>query len=387
MTERFLHGPEILEVDTGTRTIRTARSSVIGLVGTAPAADSDKFPLNTPVLISGKRTDAVGLGATGTLPAAIDGIFDQVGAMVVLIRVDVGADNAATLANIVGGVDDTTGQYLGVHALLGAQSKVHVTPRILIAPGFTNSEAVLTEMVPIADSLRAIIVAEGPNTNDAAAITYRGLFGSARVYLVDPWVKVFDTQTASEVLQPSSARVAGVIAKSDAERGFWWSPSNREIQGITGLARPIDYSHGDANCRANHLNENEVTTIIQSNGYRLWGNRSCSSDQKYVFLSVRRTMDMIHESIMQNHQWAVDRVINGTYFEDVSEGVNAYIRSLKQQGAISGGRCWVDPDLNDEDSIEAGKSYFNLSIGPPYPAEHIIFQSAIDNSYQQEIII
>ncbi|SMG62548.1 [weak similarity to] major tail sheath protein, partial [methanotrophic bacterial endosymbiont of Bathymodiolus sp.] len=41
---------------------------------------------------------------------------------------------------------------------------------------------------------------------------------------------------------PASTRIAGLIAKSDNERGFWWSPSNREINGITGTARSIDFS-------------------------------------------------------------------------------------------------------------------------------------------------
>jgi hypothetical protein len=40
-----------------------------------------------PESISGKRSEAAGLGRDGTLPAAIDDIFDQTGAMIVLIRV------------------------------------------------------------------------------------------------------------------------------------------------------------------------------------------------------------------------------------------------------------------------------------------------------------
>ena len=138
MPEQFLHGVEVVEIDNGPRPIRTVRSSVIGLVGTAPAADAAAFPLNTPVLVAGSRLDAAKLGSTGTLPAAIDGIFDQAGAMVVVIRVAEGATDADTQTNILGGVDPVTGQYLGVQALLAAQSVAKVTPRILIAPGFTH---------------------------------------------------------------------------------------------------------------------------------------------------------------------------------------------------------------------------------------------------------
>jgi phage tail sheath protein FI len=48
MAEQFLHGVEVIEVSSGPRTIRTAKSAVIGVVGTAPDADISLFPLNTP---------------------------------------------------------------------------------------------------------------------------------------------------------------------------------------------------------------------------------------------------------------------------------------------------------------------------------------------------
>ena len=92
----FLHGVEVIEIDAGPRPISTVRSSVIGLVGTAPDADATQFPLDTPVLIAGSRKEAAGLGATGTLPGVINDIFDQAGALVVVIRVAEGADDAAT---------------------------------------------------------------------------------------------------------------------------------------------------------------------------------------------------------------------------------------------------------------------------------------------------
>jgi hypothetical protein len=382
----FLHGVEIVEIDDGARPIQTVRSSVIGLVGTAPAADPLKFPLNTPVLIAGSRSEAAALGAKGTIPAAIDAIFDQAGAMVVVIRVEENTTTpATTISNVIGGVDVATGKNLGLQALLSAESIVKVAPRILIAPGFTQNNAVVAEMLGIADRMRAVIIADGPNTNDSAAITYRELFGNKRLYVVDPWVKVWDTVTSTEVIQPASARVAGMIAKSDNERGFWWSPSNREMYGITGTARAIDFTLGDANARANLLNENEVATIIQKDGFRLWGNRTCSPDPKWAFLSVVRTADLINDSLLRAHMWAVDRNITRTYVQDVTEGVNAYLSHLTAIGAILGGKCWADKDLNTPTEIASGKVYFDFDFTPPFPAEHITFRSRMVNDYIEEV--
>lgn len=368
----------------------TGAAAVTAMVKAKPLSGglNEAFPLNTPVLIAGNRVEAAGLDTIGdkqgTLPDAIDGIFDQVGAMIVVIRVAEGADNAATLSNFIGGVD-VGGNRTGVQAFFDAQSVVKVVPRILIATGFSHEQALVSEMLAIADSLRAVIIADGGNTTDADAITYRENFGSKRVYIVDPNVKVWDTVSNSAVNQPCSARVAGIIAKSDNERGFWWSPSNREMYGIIGTSRKIDFSLGDVNSRANYLNENEVTTIIQKDGYRLWGNRTCSADPKWAFLSVVRVADMIHESLLQAHLWAVDRNITKTYLEDVREGVNDYLRHLTVVGAILGGKCWIDPDLNTPDQISQGIVYFDFDFTPPYPAEHIVFRSHLVNDYIKDL--
>ena len=339
------------------------------------------FSLNTPVLCT-RRTEAATLGEGGTLPAALEGIWDQAGAWVVVVRVDEAQTPEATLGYVLGNGTNRT----GVHAFLNAESVCHVVPRILIAPGFTHQQAAVAEMVGIAERLRAVIVADGPNTTDAAAITYRGNFGSDRVYLVDPQVTIWDTAANGEAAAPASARVAGIIAKSDNERGFWWSPSNREMNGIVGTARAVDFELGDALSRANYLNENEVATIIRKDGYRLWGNRSCSADPKWAFLCVRRTADMIHESLLRAHLWAVDRGITKTYFEDVKEGVDNDLSHLVKVGAILGGKCWVDAELNTPDQIEQGKAYWDFDFTPVYPAEHITFRSHLVNDYLVEIL-
>ncbi|MCL6230196.1 phage tail sheath subtilisin-like domain-containing protein [Bartonella bilalgolemii] len=410
MATGFLHGVEVVEVDDGTRPLRAVQSAVIGIVGTAPDADEQVFPLNTPVLIAGSLSQAAKLDKTGkqrgTLPNALDLIFKQVGAIVVVIRVKEGDSENATLTNILGGVNEN-GAYEGVHAFIGAQSIVGQTPRILIAPGFTHqrqssvsieenrtgaiakaeisttSNPVAAELIGIAERLRAIVVIDAPNTTDEAALSTAKDFDSKRAILIDPFVKV--NRNGKIVKQPASAAIAGVIAKTDFTHGFWHSPSNKVINGIVGISRPIDFSIGDRSSRANLLNEQNITTIIRENGYRLWGNRTLSSDTKFAFLSVVRTADMINDAILRGHLWAVDRNIKRTYLNDVSESVNAYLRDLKAQGAILGGRCTPDLELNTTSAIQDGRVYFNVEFTPTTPAEHITFRSQIINDYLEEI--
>lgn len=454
----FLHGVEILELDGGPRPISSVASSVIGLVGTAK-----KGPTNKPTLVAGSRKEAVALfgeaDGESTIPDSLDAIFDQAGAMVVVINVQEktavsareytldgdrvnlahryvselivssetddetrltyvegrdyvlisnggpgGVDQIQALANGALSPDATVsigyrvaadtpagksqllaGPDEGVLALLGAESQVHVTPRILIAPGFSDDVDVVNEMIGVAERLRAIVVADGPDTSDADSINFRRNFDSDRLYLVDPKVIVFDSASNTDVLQPASGRVAGIIAKSDNERGFWWSPSNRSMLGINGTSRAVDFALGDKLARANLLNANQVTTIIHQNGYRLWGNRSCTSDPKFAFISVRRTADLINDSLLRAHLWAVDRNITKTYIDDVTEGVNNYLRHLKSIGAIIDGHCWADPQLNTPAQIADGKVVFDFDFTPPYPAEHITFRSRLVNDYLEEL--
>jgi len=387
MVAEFLHGVEVVQLDDGRRPIRTVKSSIIGLVGTA-----SQGPENVPTLIAGSRREAVEIfgppDGTHTIPDALDGILDQIGAFVIVVRVPVGADAAETKTNVIGQVDPVTDNYTGIQALLGAESSPttkNLVPRILIAPGWTHDKAVVDELLAVADMLGAVVISDGPNTTDAEAVTYRTLYGSKRNYIVDPNCKVWDIASSAEVVEPVSARVAGLVAKVDNERGFWNSPSNHEIRGIIGTARPIEFGLGNPDTRANYLNENEVATIIHDDGFRLWGNRTCSTDPKWAFLNVVRTVDMVNISIQRAHRWAVDRNITRKLVEAIVDSVQAYLDELITLGALLGGRCWADPELNTPTVITAGKLYIDFDLQPPSPLEHLIFRSHLVDGYATTI--
>jgi phage tail sheath protein FI len=371
MSENFLHGVTVVEVDSGPRTIRSSSTSVIGVIGTAPDAEEEMFPLNTPVLIAGSSTDAAKLGNLGTLPSALEGIFAQAGAMVVVIRIAEEEGIEGTLLNVIGDIN-ADGTYTGAHAFLVAKSRLGITPRILIAPGFCVQE-VVTELIPIAEKMHAIVVVDAPTENDAAAIAFATACANPRVYAIYPEV----INTKKEAV-PVSPYVAGVIARTDNEVGFWCSPSNKKVNGIIGLSKSVDFSLGDSSCKANYLNENNIATIINQDGYCLWGNRTCSSDTKWQFLSVRRTADIINDSILRAHLWAVDRNIVKNYVTDVVESVNAYLANLKSLGAIIDGKCFANEELNSPANIAEGKIYFDFEFIPAYPAEKVTFRSYLD---------
>ncbi|MNS72601.1 Phage tail sheath protein [compost metagenome] len=243
-----------------------------------------------------------------------------------------------------------------------------------------------TELVALGDKMRAMAIIDGPNTTDEAAIAYADSFASKHAYMVDPGVQFWDTGTSATVNAPASAWTAGLFAWTDATYGFWASPSNKEFVGITGTTRPIEFLDGDASCRANVLNNANITTIIRDDGYRLWGNRTLSSDPKWKFVTRVRTLDIVMDAILYAHKWAVDRSITATYVKDVTEGLQAFMRDLKNQGAIINFEVYADEELNTSSELSDGKVYWNIRFTDVPPAENPNFRVEVTDQWITEVL-
>lgn len=378
----YHHGTRLSESSETPVLVQVAQTAVVGLLGTAPDADPVKFPLNTPVLLKGTPTDAVGIGDTGTLKDAIDDVFDQVGAYTIVIRVEEGADLAGTMSNLVGDATERT----GVHALLKSEPTLGIKPRLIAAPGFTSGDGVtanpvVAELIGVLDALRAVAFVDGPDTTDADAIAYRQLIGSQRVYVVDPKVLVYDTGTDANVARPASARFAGVQARVDKTLGFWHSLSNKPINGIVGVSRPVTYG-----AHSNYLNEQHVNTIINiGSGFITWGNRGATSDDLWVFLAVRRTADFINEAIEKAYMEFVDKPFSAANVKLMIESGNAAMRTFVAEGAIIGGKVWLNQDLNEPIALASGRITLSLDFEPPAPMEDIRFIAHRNIEYYLEL--
>ena len=380
----FYHGVTVTLIDSGARTIALPSSSIIGLVDTYTPADGLVAP-NIPVLVTGKGDAAKKFGPASAICKRMNEIFDQAGAVVVAVGVDVATAGAELTSAIIGGVT-ASGARTGLQALLDAKSRTNQTPRLIIAPGHSRTPAVAAAMVALADKLRAIAIIDGPDTDDEAAMEFVKDIGSKRAFVVDPGLRVWDTATSAEVTVPASAATAGLFAKKDAEVGFWASPSNTEFSNILGTTRPVEYLYGDPASRANLLNEAFIATIIRDGGYRLWGNRTRSADPKWSFVTRVRTVDMVMDAILKGHQWAVDRGITKTSVKDVTEGLNAFMRDLKAMGAVINFEAFPDPEKNTASQLEQGRVYWTIRFTDVPPAENPIFQVEVTNQWITEVL-
>lgn len=380
----FFHGVTVTLVDTGARPIAIPSSSIIGMVGLFTPAEGLTAP-NDPVMLTSYREAVARFGADAPITQAAKAIYEQARAVIVAVGIPASEDAAALTSAVIGGVT-ITGQRTGLQALLDGKSRFNAQPRLLIAPGFSSTQAVATAMDALAGKLRAIAIVEGPDTDDEAALAYAANFGSKRIYMVDPGVKHWDTTANAEVVAPNSAVVAGLFAQTDSRYGFWASPSNKEIVGITGTTRPIEFLDGDDTCRANLLNAANITTIIRDGGFRLWGNRTLSADPKWAFVTRVRTLDIVMDAILYGHKWAVDRSITKTYVQDVTNGLEAFMRDLRALGAIINFEVYPDPELNTASQLEQGRVYWNIRFTDVPPAENPQFRVEVTNQWITEVL-
>jgi len=380
----FYHGVTVSLVDSGPRTIAVPSSSIIGMANTyIPGAD--RAAPNVPVQITSYREAVAAFGEGSEITKAARAIYAQSKAVVVAVGIAAVGEAPALTSAIIGGVS-AGGQRTGLQALLDAKSKFNVQPRLILAPGFSGTQAVATAMDALAAKLRGIGIVDGPNTDDEAAIAYAANFGSKRLYMVDPGVLQYDTTANADVAVPASPFAAGLFAQTDAAIGFWASPSNKELVDVTGTKRPVEFLDGDETCRANLLNNAFIATIIRDGGYRLWGNRTLSADPKWSFVTRVRTLDMVMDAVLMGTKWAVDRGITATFVKDVTESVHAFMRDLKRQGALINFEVYADPELNTATQIEQGKVYWNIRFSDVIPAENPIFRFEVTNQWLTEVL-
>ena len=382
----YHHGVRVVEINTGTRPIRTISTAIIGMVATASDADAVAFPLDTPVLLTSVLAGLAKAGTLGTLSKALRAIADQTNALVVVVRVadGEGIDDAAKLADqntkAIGTVN-VNGQYTGMQALLAAQARLGVKPRIVGCPGL-DTLPVATALATIAQKLRgfAYVSCWGAATKEDAVL-YRDNFGQREIMPIWPDFVGWDATANAEVVIPAVAIALGLRAKADEEIGWHKTISNMTVNGVTGISKDVFFDLQDPASDAGYLNSNEVTTLIRHNGFRFWGSRTCSADPLFAFENYTRTAQVIMDTIAEAHSWATDLPLNPSMARDLIEGVNAKDREWIRLGYLIGGSAWYDPDVNSAVTLKDGKLYIDYDYTPVPPLENLMFRQRITDRY------
>ncbi|MBF0686762.1 MAG: phage tail sheath family protein [Cellulomonas sp.] len=255
-----------------------------------------------------------------------------------------------------------------------------------IARDRPTSAATWAAALAFCERRRAVLLVDPPDswtrTADAADLvggmdafrSNNSVFTFPRVMAADPL-----QQNASRPFAPSGA-VAGVIARTDAARGFWKAAAGTEatLRGLAGLERTLtDDDSGLLNPRGvNALRELSVVGPV------VWGARTgrgadvMASEWKY--LPVRRTALHIEESLVRGLRWAVFEPNDHALWGQLRASVTGFMQDLFRKGAFFGTtpseaylvRC----DATTTTPADAAVGVVNVVVGfaPLRPAEFVI---------------
>ncbi len=170
----FHHGVTATEKSNITPIIKSISMSTIALVSTSVDADNTKYPLDTPVLLTGITTDDVAKagGKDTLLSQCLQTIKSIQNTNVVVLRLSEPVDTDV------------------VDTLLSCQSRLGVAPKILIAPEIDTPD-MTRKLVEIAIKRRAFVYAS-PRADDGTLIivkedivTYRKTFAARELMLIE----------------------------------------------------------------------------------------------------------------------------------------------------------------------------------------------------------
>jgi uncharacterized protein len=197
-----------------------------------------------------------------------------------------------------------------------------------------------------------------------------------RVRVADP---LRDNQTITVV--PCGA-VAGVMARTDAQRGVWKAPAGIDATLNGTRALQLDMTN-DENGRLNPLGVNCLRSF-QGFGRVVWGARTLRGSDlaadEYKYLPVRRLALYIEESLYRGTQWVVFEPNDEPLWAQIRLNVGAFMHDLFRQGAFQGDTpakaYFVHCDSQTTTQSDIDKGIVNIIVGfaPLKPAEFVVIK-------------
>ena len=180
----------------------------------------------------------------------------------------------------------------------------------------------------------------------------------------------------------ASGTVAGIYARTDAERGVWKAPAGIEA-GLEGVSELVFKMTDKQNGTLNVLGIN-CLRIFPINGKVVWGARTLDgadaigSEWKYV--PIRRLALNLEESLFRGTKWVVFEPNDEPLWANIRLNINAFMNSLFRQGAFQGtdpkDAYFVKVDSETTTQDDRNKGIVNIMVGfaPLKPAEFVVIR-------------
>lgn len=366
-------GVYVEEVDRGTKPLEMVGTSTVGFIG-----ESSVGPLNEAVFCTNWSQFVKTFGDfqnSEYLAHAVYGFFNNGGGRCYVINV--GAEEGDDKKGGAG----KAGRYIGADKGPGARTGLKAFEEIddiniICAPGQTDP-AIWDAVLSHCENMKyRFAILDCPEVIDKGGVNklVKPRDSKYGAYYF-PWVEVYDPFKGN-MHQPPSGYMAGVYARSDAERGVHKAPANEIVRGALGLRYNITKGEQDI------LNPKGINCIrsFPNRGIRVWGARTISSDASWRYVNVRRLFNMVEQSIEIGTQWVVFEPNDHKLWKRVTRDISAFLLRLWRQGALFGKtpeeaffvKC--DEETNPPEVIDAGQLVCEIGLCPVKPAEFVIFR-------------
>ena len=286
--------------------------------------------------------------------------------------------SAVTKTDIVGVYDPLTGKETGAEVIRQVFPKLGIVPGLLLAPGWSQEPEVGIALAAKAANINGVFKAmalldldttKAKKYTDTKKVKEDSGFTSPYCYPLWPCDKVGD------LILAKSAVVGALVSYVDASNDDVPSnsPSNT-LLGVTGQCLAdgtevtLDQDQGST------VNEYGVTTAINMNGWKLWGNYTgaypASTDAKDIWFPVRRMFNWQGNTFIQTYFSKVDDPMNTVLIESVVDSENIRCAAYAPD-KWAGAEIEYRADDNPTTDILAGKMTFRQRIAPYTPAQEI----------------
>ena len=378
-------GVYVEEVPTGIRPIEGVSTSTTAFVGPARSG-----PIDGPAHVQSYRDYAQTFGSGSpvstlatTLDHAVRLFFENGGSDALVVRV--GASRGGAITDNAISAPRLEAAKRGLWALDKAKcfNLLCIPP---LADGKDIGAQTRAAAIRYCEKRRALFIADPSVAWQSAKQAIAGLneafpTRSAHVALFFPFLQATDPASAGKTMTvaPCGA-VAGVLARTDAQRGVWRPAAGTEAT-LKGVAGPAIKLGDSQNGELNTLGINCLRTFARS-GPVVWGARTLAgADQmasEWKYIPVRRLAFFIEESIQRGIRWAVFEPNAEPTWAKIRLNVGAFMDRLFRNGAFQGRtpreayfvKC--DATTTSQSDIDAGIATVVVGFAPLKPAEFVI---------------
>jgi len=195
-----------------------------------------------------------------------------------------------------------------------------------------------------------------------------------------PHIQLTDPLTGRLRAFPPSGAVAGVIARTDSERGVWKAPAGTEAQLVGVHSLTVDLTDRETGL-LNPLGVNCLRTFPVT-GPLVWGARTLQGsdalDSAWKYVPVRRLALHVEESLQRGLQWVVFEPNDESLWQQIRLSASSYLHTLFRQGAFKGStpreayfvKC--DSETTTDEDVANGVVNVLVGIAPVRPAEFVV---------------